>query len=287
MAAPKVQKKISSDMFDVSFWNSLGLFATIFVAVATVVPFSVTVRNWWNRKGGSRRELKRRLAKMALGVTEDHLRSLFGVPIIQDTAFIPQSAINYVFKTNHAWIVAQVESGAVISWSITVTDLKFKVDLRDLTFGLVGGILGHSKFAEVIEQPNGMYEERGAATHAYAESTYFGRPSLYQTFVFMHNQEGVGSSNLSGQNLVASGPFTDGVNPMGDIEELEEVRKATTVNTFYACSHYASTLSGGAASWPVVHRDRVAPLRGASVEHKKWLKKKDKKRRKLNKSEGK
>lgn len=274
-------------MSDPSFWNSLGLFATIFVAVATVVPFSVTVRNWWNRTGGSRRELKRRLAKMALGVTENHLRSLFGVPIMQGTAFMPQSAINYVFKTNHAWIVAQVESGAVISWSITVTDLKFKVDLRTLTFGLVGGILGHSKFAEVIEQPNGMYEERGAATYAYAESTYFGRPSLYQTFVFMHNQEGVGSSKVSGQSLVASGPFTDSVNPRGVREELEEVRKAATVNTFYACGHDASTLSGGAASWPVVHRDRVAPLRGVSVEHKKWLKKKDKRLRKLNKSEGK
>ncbi|WP_139006432.1 ETEC_3214 domain-containing protein [Arthrobacter crystallopoietes] len=268
-------------MLDASFWNSLGLFATVFAAVAAAVPFGVAIRGWWSRTGGSRRELKRRLAKMAVGVTDEHLRSLFGVPIMQRTSYTVEFAINYVFRTNHAWIVAQVESGAVLSWSITVTDPKFKVNLRDLTFRLVGGTLGHSTFAEVVEKPNGMYEEQGAATYAYAESAYFGRPSLYQTFVFMHNQEGVGSYKSSGQSVVASGPFTENKFPTGDLEKLEDVRKATTVNTFYACGQDSHALPGGAAMWPVVHRDGVAPLRGASLERKKWLKKRTKERRKL------
>ncbi|MFC9354092.1 ETEC_3214 domain-containing protein [Arthrobacter sp. NPDC057013] len=268
-------------MLDASFWNAVGLWATVFAGVAAAVPFAAAVRAWWARSGGSRRELKRRLAKMAIGVTDDHLRSLFGVPIMQSRSYTIENGVHYMFMTNHAWIVALVDNGAVLSWSITVTDRKFKMKLRDLTFGLVDGTLGHSTFADAVERPNGVYEEQGAATYAYAESAYFGRPSLYQTFVFMHNQEGIGDYKPSGQSVVASGPFARHALPTGDAEKLSEVRKATTINTFYGYGAGVPDLEGGAAAWPVVNRDFVAPLRGASAERKKWLKKRTKQRRKL------
>lgn len=172
---------------------------------------------------------------MVVGVTNDHVRSLFDVPIMQHKSPGLEDSVDYVFMTSHAWIVSRVQGGAVTAWSITVTDPKFKINLRDLTFGLVDGKLGHSTFAEVVEHPNGKNEERGAATYAYAESTYFGRPSLYQTFVFMHNLEGVGNYKQSGQDFVASGEFNIAGSAMGDPAQLEETRKATIVNTFYSC----------------------------------------------------
>ena len=268
---------------DASFWNSLALFATVFAGVAAAVPFAAALRSWFRRTWGSRWELKHRLAKMVVGVTNDHVRSLFGVPIMQHESPGLEDSIDYVFRTDHAWIVARIRHGAVTAWSITVTDRKFKIDLQDLTFGLVHGKLGHSTFAEVVERPTGKYEERGAATYAYAESTYFGRPSQYQTFVSMHNLEGVGVFKHSGQDVVASGAFAIAGRAVGDPELLEETREATTVNTFYSCGLSAESLGEGAATWPVVHRDRVSPLRGATKERKKWLKQRTKSSEKTRK----
>jgi hypothetical protein len=259
---------------DASLWNFLGQFASVFAAVAAAVPFVAAMQSWYKSGIGSRRDLKRRLTQMIVGVTSDHVRSLFGVPIMLQLAPGVEGPTDYVFMTNHAWIVARIRDGAVEEWSVTVTDRKFKFDLRDLTRGLVEGTLGHSTFADVVKKPNGVYEERGAATYSYTEGRYFGRPSAYQTFVFMYNQEGIGPFVESGQRIVASGVFAEGSNnPEGDVEQLEVTRQGTVVNTFYACGPSNATLSGGAAMWPVVHRDRVAPLRGAPAERKKWLKK--------------
>lgn len=255
------------------FWSSLGLFATVFAGVAAAVPFAAAIRSWFRRTWGSRWELKRRLAKMVVGVTNDHVRSLFGVPIMQHKSHGIEDCIDYVFMTDHAWIVTRVQNGAVVAWSITVTDRKFKINLRDLTFGLVEGKLGHSTFADVVERPSGQYEERGAANYTYAERKYFGRPSAYQSFVFAYNNEGIGTCSSSGQDVVASHPFVPIGTQRGDVEQLEGVRRATTVNTFLSCGLNDGFLPGGAATWPVIHHDFVIPLRAAPAQRKKWLKK--------------
>lgn len=254
-------------------WNLLGQFASVFAAVAAAIPFGVALRGWYTRHLGSRWELKRRLVKMAVGVTGDHVRSLFGVPVMQYEAPGIKDAIDYLFRTNHAWVVARVRNGAVSSWSVTVTDRKLKIDLRDLSFGLVQGRLGHSTASQVVEQPNGVFEERGAATYAYAERKYFGRPSAYQSFVFMYNTEGIGTYNPSGQDIVASYPFLVAGSPVGDTASLAGTRSATTVNTFLSCGRDDSFLTGGWARWPVVIHELVMPLRAAERQRKNWLKK--------------
>ncbi|MDQ0032247.1 ETEC_3214 domain-containing protein [Arthrobacter bambusae] len=254
-------------------WSLLGQFASVFAAVAAAIPFGTAVSDWFKRTVGSRRELKRRLSKMVVGVTSDHVRSLFGVPIMQNKLHGIEDCTDYVFMSDHAWIVTREQNGAVVAWSITVTDRRFAMDLRDLTFGLVSGKLGHSTFAEVVEQPAGQYEERGAANYTYAERTYFGRPSAYQSFVFAYNNEGIGTFNVSGQDVVASYPFVPIGTHRGDLEMLDEVRRSTMVNTFLSCGLDDAFLAGGAATWPVVHHDFVIPLRASPRLRKKWLKK--------------
>jgi hypothetical protein len=212
---------------------------------------------------------------MAVGVTGDHVRSLFGVPVLQNKAAAVTGAVDYFYLTNHAWVVSRELHGAVIAWSVTVTDPKFKIDLQDLTFGLVGGKLGHTTFDQAVERPDGQFEEQGAAAYTYAESRYFGRPSGYQSFVFSYNREGIGKCKPSGQFHVASPPFVFS-DSVGDVAQLEKTRRDTTLNTFYSTGRSDEALAEGSGFWPVVHADFVAPLRGASAERKKWLKKRPK-----------
>lgn len=212
---------------------------------------------------------------MAIGVTGDHVRSLFGVPVLQSKSPAVTGAVDYIYRTNHAWVVSRELDGAVVAWSITVTDPKFKIDLQELTFGLVGGRLGHTTFDQAVESPDGQYEEQGAAAYTYAESRYFGRPSGYQSFVFSYNREGIGKCKPSGQFHFASPPFVSG-DPVGDIGQLEDTRRQTTLNTFYSTGRNDEALAQGSGFWSVVHADFVAPLRGAPTERKKWLKKRRK-----------
>lgn len=231
----------------------------------------VSVKSWHGRHLGSRSQLKKRLAKMAVGVTSDHVRSLFGVPVMQRPAPGNHDAIDVIFMTEHAWVVTREKSGAVIAWSITVFDRKLKIDLRELSFGLMNGTLGQSTFAEVVERPDGYSEMRGASSYAYAERTYFGRPSAYQSFVVMYNTEGVGTFKESGQALVATSQFANPGNSIGNVDMLVSTRELTTVNTFLSCGLDEKFLAGGAMAWPVVLHDVVVPLRAAPSQRRKWI----------------
>lgn len=252
-------------------WTLVGIFAAVFAAIAAGIPFGVSVRSWHARHLGSRNELKRQLAKLAVGVTSEHVRSLFGVPIMQRPAPWNDEAADYIFKTSHAWVVTREKDGAVIAWSLTVFDRKLKLDLRELSFGLVGGLLGHSAFSEVVEKPGGFSEMRGASSYSYAEQTYFGRPSAYQSFVFMYNTEGIGGFKESGQPLVATQRFAEAGKSIGNANILAATREQTTVNTFLSCGLDDNFLAGGAMSWPVVLHDIVVPLRAAPSQRKKWI----------------
>lgn len=254
-------------------WNFLALFATVFAAVAAAVPFAASIRNWWMRRFGSRRELRRRLGKMAVGVTLDYVKSLFGTPLMQKDAYDVPGAVEYIFMTDHAWIVARIRGGEVLAWSVTVTDKKFKMDFQDLTFGLVQGELGHSHFSDVVKEPSGFIEEVGSVSYCYAERKYFGRPAAYQSFVFMHNMEGIGSSKPSDNlSVLASPPFmTPGSTQ--PLESLDATRKATTVNTFLSCGRDDSFLEGGAARWPVIFPELAKPFRSSPRQRLQWLKK--------------
>jgi hypothetical protein len=208
---------------------------------------------------------------MAVGVTSEHVRSLFGVPIMQQRAPGNDEATDYMFRNDDSWIVTREQGGAVVAWSITVTNHKLKIHLEDLTFGLVKGTLGHSRFSEVVKEPSGVFEMRGGTSYAYAERKYFGRPSAYQSFVFMYNDEGIGTLQPSGQGIVASQRFTVNGSTQGDMEALKEVRKATTVNTFISCGRNDAFLAGGWMMWPVVLHDLVVPLRAVPRLRTKWI----------------
>ncbi len=106
-----------------------------------------------------------------------------------------QSFREWVYREKHAWIqVLADENDAVVRFSITVTDPRFKFSVRDLTWGYLAVRLGHSRFADVQAglSPGGRSLRIGAHSHEYAEAYWFGNPGNYQHYVISSNEIGTG-----------------------------------------------------------------------------------------------
>jgi hypothetical protein len=84
-----------------------------------------------------------------------------------------------VYRAKHAWIQVLVdEHEAVVRFSVTVTDPRFRFQISDLTFGNLTAKLGHTSFSGIhshIEQ-QGRSLRIGAHNFEYAEAYWFGNP---------------------------------------------------------------------------------------------------------------
>jgi hypothetical protein len=111
-----------------------------------------------------------------------------------------------VYREKHAWVQVLVdENDAVVRFSITVTDLKFKFSARELTCGALPVRLGSSRFSDVSAalSPDGRSLRIGAHNHEYAESYWFGNPGNYQRYVLSSNEIGAGEF---GYSILREGP---------------------------------------------------------------------------------
>jgi hypothetical protein len=111
-----------------------------------------------------------------------------------------------VYREKHAWIQVLVDDNdAVVRFSITVTDPRFKFSVRDLTWGHLAVRLGHSRFSEVRDEllPDGRSLRIGAHNHEYAEAYWFGNPGNYQHYVISSNEIGAGEF---GYSILQEGP---------------------------------------------------------------------------------
>jgi len=100
-----------------------------------------------------------------------------------------------VYREKHAWLQTVVDQNdAVLRFSITVTDPRFRFQIRDLTFGHLSVKLGRSRFAdlETWNTPEGRSLRIGAHNHEYAECYYFGNPGNYQHYVLSKNDAAAG-----------------------------------------------------------------------------------------------
>jgi hypothetical protein len=117
-----------------------------------------------------------------------------------------QSFRELVYREKHAWVQVLVdESEAVVRFSITVTDPKFKFSTRDLTWGHLAVKLGRSRFSDVQAgiAPDGRSLRIGAHNHEYAEAYWFGNPGNYQRYVISSNEIGTGEFGFS---ILRQGP---------------------------------------------------------------------------------
>jgi hypothetical protein len=186
---------------------------------------------------GSRHLIAKKLNRLAVGTTRNYVESLFGVAVFERE--VSSGVHYYVYRTPHAWVGIQHGPQGVQSFSITVTDSKFRFSTESLTFGGVAISLGRSPFSAITDQADGRYITVGANRFTFAESFYFGNPGNYQHFVFSHSQAGCGDftfAPLQAVNTAISiieGDLSDDApnNPLQNHAGLDDTRAEMTVNT--------------------------------------------------------
>jgi hypothetical protein len=150
----------------------------------------------------------------------------------------------FLFRETHAWVQVVVDQDdAVVRFSITVTDPRFRFQIRELTRGQLAARLGHSHFSDT-QTPwpaEGRNLRIGAHNHEYAEAYYAGYPGFYQRFVISSNEVGAGQFGYSiiqqGPSFCREGtldfgqavPITQPFDPNADY--AKRFRADTTINT--------------------------------------------------------
>jgi hypothetical protein len=206
---------------------------------------------WYHRSIGSRRDVARLFNQLGAGVTTRYVEERFGAPAFVRksgnllSAMLPVPLLEQVYRTKHAWLqVLSDEDGAVVRFSIMVTDPRFRFDVAVLTGGQLQARLGHSRFSQVGSQlgPDGRSLWIGARRRGYSESYWFGNPGNYQRFVLSHNDVGAGgfgfSAELQGVGWHQDGFLKFAAQPREGLPEFDpvapyarEFRALTTVNT--------------------------------------------------------
>jgi hypothetical protein len=143
---------------------------------------------------------------MQSGVTTRWVEQRFGTPAFVRTVDLGpapagcEGVTELVYRTRHAWVqVLADDAGAVVRFSITVTDPKFSFPVRDLTWDHLTVKLGRSRFADIRSQveAEGRSLRVGAHNFEYSEAYYFGNPGNYQHYVLSYNDCGTGIFDTS------------------------------------------------------------------------------------------
>jgi hypothetical protein len=176
--------------------------AAVLAAAAGLYRWSVL---WYRRTIGSRRDLTRRFNQLAAGVTTRWVEERLGAPAFTrgtDLAVAGRQAVTeLIYRTRHAWVqVLTDRDDAVVRFSITVTDPRFRFKTRDLTHHHLDVKLGRSRFADVrvaFGDTKGCSLRVGAHNYEYSEAYYFGNPGNYQHYVLSNNDIGAGIFDAS------------------------------------------------------------------------------------------
>jgi hypothetical protein len=228
----------------------LGIGASAAAVVAAAIGVCRWSASYYRRSIGSRRDVAGRLNQLAAGVTTQWVEERFGSPAFvrsvgSATATDRQAVTELIYWTRHAWVqVLTDEHGAVVRFSITVTDSKFKFRIHDLTLNHLSIKLGHNRFSEIQVpsiEPEGYSLRVGAHNFEYSEAYYFGNPGNYQHFVLSHNDSGTGIFDTSaggGPRWCEIGVHRFGDPPRPDHPAFDpkasyaaEFRAKTTINT--------------------------------------------------------
>jgi hypothetical protein len=227
---------------------------TIALAVVAAWKGATTL---YRRTLGSRRGLRRKLNRLALGVTNQYVETLFGAPTFQRNLPPGADYVERTYRTPHAWLTLWFSrEEAVQLMSITITDPHFRFKTVGVTFDNLKVTLGRSSFSDVRAASTGKRLEIGARTYEYAESYYFGNPGNYGHYVLSFSMLGRGTFNASavrntylwceGEIPPRQDDDTAVCNPM---PRMEPFRAGTTINTL--------TISAANLPVPQVTKDWV------------------------------
>lgn len=256
--------------------ETLKLIGAILAALIASRTIGAGVRNWYLKGHGSRAVWRNKLNRLANGATAPYVENLLGTPVFENHEppgiWVEDDEkpkwVDHIFSTPHAWVVTRRIEDRLEAWSVTITDPKFWWDLEDVTFGQAKGKLGRVTFGELLAAPSGKYESSGARSGAYAESASFGNPGGYQTYIFMHNEEGIGKFRPSGNRDVRVGDFQR----PDDREEYPALadgshRSETTVNTIIVSWQRDEITHNSWLLWPVAKSDQMRLLHRFKKKH--------------------
>jgi hypothetical protein len=201
-------------------------------------------RKIYRRTVGSRQDLARRLNQLGAGVTARWVEERFGTPAFvralqwhegrRAGATIP--ARELVYREKHAWLQVIVnEHDAVLRFSVTVTDPRFRFSTWSLTNYQLKVRLGRSSFAAIgARVPAGRSLRIGAHTREYAEAYWGANPGNYQWFVLSHNDVGTGAFDHSIERpergfFPPEGVLAPGGSPVASLEPFDQTFRAKTV----------------------------------------------------------
>jgi hypothetical protein len=243
----------------------LGLAAAVVAIGGGVLAAYRGLAALYARTVGSRRRLSNRLNQLAAGVTIRWVEDRLGGP-----AFVREfrppgipgrlGQRELVYRAKHAWIQVLVdEHEAVVRFSVTVTDPRFRFQISDLTLGKLTAKLGRTSFSGThsqIEQ-QGRSLRIGAHNFEYAEAYWFGNPGNYQWYVVSHNDAGTGDFDFTvgGRGQF---PFQDGILKSENMdcpefdfqsEEAAQFRAKTTINTLTVLGPWRTDFQAGESVW--------------------------------------
>jgi hypothetical protein len=242
--------------------------ATVAIAGAAIVAVRTIVRKYRSTLG-SRGVWVSLLNRLACGVTREYAENLLGVPAFRHAVERDgRSQIACDFRTPHAWVQIMYDEAtdAVLQFSVTVTDQKFRFETSSVAWGH-GSVLGVTRFSS-LGLPSGVRLSVGARRFEYSEGYYYGNPGGYQHFVWSFNDAGVGSSAAFGELSQASvfshssGVFK-GDNGMEAAlpPAIEQFRSKVCPNTITVIGPMGSTSGLTQGDWIGVDKDRVRTLR--------------------------
>ncbi|MDQ0277522.1 hypothetical protein QO003_001825 [Arthrobacter silviterrae] len=230
----------------------------------------VGTARWYLHGWGSRHHWRQKLDELANGATDEYMKDLMGTPVFRerkhatdDSSESPVTWVDHTYSTPHAWVVTRSIEERVVSWSVTITDPKFWWGLKVTTFGQNDVRLGRVTFTDAVPQSTGQLVVIGASNYVHAESTSYGNPGGYQNFLYVYDQEGIGSCKYVSRedDQISNGDFckyTD--RPKWNRPVPADVRAGTTVNTLVVTMYDDSPSRLVWQDWPVAYREKMRLL---------------------------
>lgn len=163
----------------------------------------------WRATIGRRRDVRRRLNLLAIGLYRGLLVQTFGQPALAGPSAGGGEVLR--FREPYCWVSVIMQDDAVRAFSITITSRRFRYRLDSLTWGQMSGKLGRDPLRSFGEPSFGGQEWAiGARRVWYREMHYFGNPGMYQHYVLSVNDAGVGYAQVSPPtSRGCSGEFAD------------------------------------------------------------------------------
>ena len=169
----------------------LALFAS---ATAAIVASAAIIRGGleaWRTTYGGRRDTRKRLARLAVGVGGDYVIQTLGVPTFGRVTRSASASPKAVWVLRHCIVAASFRDDGVAAICVITTDRRFHPSLELPSNHQFTGRLGKTTLkSTAVNPPSDGYSALGASTFDYAEEHYFGRPGAYHYYALSASHVG-------------------------------------------------------------------------------------------------